>query len=147
LPIQELPLWCKGLNKENSEKIKEISDKILEGFKTGRIIKKFGEDNPNFGNKWSQEKRKDWSDFQKENSNFSLNNPQKFNPNRGMDCGASEYKYLIYDNNKLILETYSLTEASEKLGLNYNMLRKISVTGNKYFKKYTIQRFRYLKGF
>lgn len=135
--------WCKGLNKDNNKKIKEISEKILEGFKTGRIIKKFGKDNPNFGNKWDQEKRKNWSDFQKEKSNFSLNNPQKINPNRGMDCGSSQYKYLIYDSNILILETFSLTEASEKLKLNYNMLRKISVNGNKYLKRYTIQRIKY----
>ena len=124
--VSYLTDWYNGLSEE--ERI-ERHNKIR------------GENNPNFGNKWNDEQRKNASDYQKKFSNFVKNNPQKINPRRGLDNGATEYCYLVYDlTGNLIFKSFGVKEIVERFkGFSYNCVRKYSKV-NKCYKGYYLSR-------
>ena len=128
---------CK--NKEECESLRKQGETFHKKYISGKIKSRDGKNNSNFGNKWSKEQKEEASKKVKGHWIGDLN-PNRINPKLGKDNAFNKYKYLIYDGDKLIMETYSLSQASKDLSLNYNMLRKISANGNKYYKRYWIKR-------
>ncbi len=57
--------WNKGLTKETDERIVEYGKKVSESLINNPNIKKFGQENPFYGKKHSEEQIKAWSDMRK----------------------------------------------------------------------------------
>jgi len=131
--------WCRGQTKETNGILKRSGEFFSKNYKDGLYSDRSGGNNSNHGNRWTDDQKEKASEKHK-GQWIGDKNPSRINPKSGKKNGISKYKYWLYDKDELVDVGYSLTVFSKIHGLNYNMIRKISINGNIYLKRYTIKR-------